>query len=100
MQQMINDAQQTNFSTLTVTATTTRYFDEQGNDVTAAPAAYLYVAQMSVTTPTMLPGSTVSSSNLATVTVKFAANAAHDATPFTSNKVPYLTQSTVVANNQ
>ena len=103
-QRIVNEAKQTDFATLTANSTTAvppRYFDEQGDEATVADR-WLYIAQLTVHTPTTLPGSAAGpSSNLATVTVKIAANPGRNADPFNpEGKVRFSTYSTFVARNQ
>lgn len=101
VQRLINEAQQTDYPTLTATPATQRYFDDQGNEVTSINDS-IYTVQISVLAPTTLPNSvTPASDSLATVTVKIANNPAHRASPFDSTaKTTYGTYSALIAKNQ
>lgn len=98
---IINEAQQTDYTTLVATPTFDRYFDDQGNEVSSLDNS-IYTAEISVTAPTPLPNtSTPSSTSLATVIVKFANNPAHRASPFTTTSPnSYSVYSAVIAKNQ
>jgi len=104
VQRLVNEAQQTDFPELikiTAAQPSTRYFDDQGNELTA-DKDYLYTAELSVLAPTALPNtSTPATQSLATVTVKLANNPAHNPSPFASGgKVPYATYIAMIAKNQ
>lgn len=107
VQRIVNEAKQTDFATLIAKPTTTRFFDDQGDEVPqtptpTAPAPWLYLVQIDVKAPTALPGAvTGPSANLATITVKLAADPGHNLNPFTpASKVPYSIFSAFVARNQ
>lgn len=80
-QRVINEAQQTDFTTLTASGTntgssfdqSTRYFDDQGNEVTATNAATqaIYQVNTRITPATVVPAG-ASFSSMATVTVQIA----------------------------
>lgn len=104
VQRLVNEAQQTDYSELikiTAAQPSTRYFDNQGSEVTSYDDS-IYTAQVSVTTPTVLPNtSTPPTANLATVTILLANNPAHRASPFDpANKVRFNTYTALVARNQ
>jgi uncharacterized protein (TIGR02598 family) len=97
---IINEAQQTDFTTLTnqTNALSYYYYDEQGNKLTSQ-AGSVYTAQVIVNAPTSLPNATAGpSSNLATLTVRFAHNPGHS--PLTGpNAVPSTAYSALIARN-
>lgn len=104
VQRVINDAQQTDFPTLITSGTTTRYFDDQGNELKNSDSnfnSYIYTVEVAVSGTTALPGpSTSGSSNLATVTVRIANNPGHNPVPFGSASViPYSSYSALIAKN-
>lgn len=101
VQRLVGEAQQTDYPTLIATAAYQRYFDEQGNEVSASKD-YLYTAEISVTAPTTLPNtSTPPTGSLALVTIKLANNPGHNPSPFAStSKVPYATYTALIAKNQ
>ena len=109
-QQLINQAQETDFTTLTLTANqeTGNYFDEQGNLLSSvngsasanpAPAGTVYTAEVTVTPQTSLPNAIAAvSTNLATVSVRIAHNPAN--TPMTGpNAVSSTVYSAHIARN-
>jgi uncharacterized protein (TIGR02598 family) len=98
---LINEAQQTDYSTLVATPTTERYFDDQGNEVQTI-ADSIYTVDVTVTAPTTLPNTaTPDSTNLATVVVRFANNPGHRPTPFDgTNPLSYATYTALIARNQ
>lgn len=98
---IINEAQQTDYTTLINTPTLDRYFDDQGNEVNSLDNS-IYTVEVSITAPTPLPNtSTPDSTSLATVIVKFANNPAHKATPFdVAGPNSYSVYSAVIAKNQ
>ena len=103
VQRVVNDAQQTDYTTLTTSGTTQLYFDDQANEVTAANANNsLYTVQVTVSGTTTLPNSAgVQSTNLATVSVQIANNPGHVAAPFASNSmIPSTTYTALIARNQ
>ena len=104
VQRLVNEAQQTDFPELikiTTAAPSVRYFDDQGNEMTAS-GNYLYYAELSVLAPTALPGaSTPATQSLATVTIRLANNPGHKASPFDpGSKVSYATYTALIAKNQ
>jgi len=121
-QRLINEAQQTDFTTLTgansgrfvqtsSNSSTLRYFDEQGTELTgASTSSAIYRTQVVVVPNTPPPGTQASNVNLATVTVQVANNPRDaqlipDGTtllwnPFNSSNVPVATYYAIVANNQ
>lgn len=101
VQRLVGEAQQTDYPTLITTPAYLRYFDEQGNEVTA-DKEYLYTAEISVTAPTTLPNtSTPPTGSLATVTIKLANNPGRNPSPFAStSKVPFTTYTAMIAKNQ
>jgi len=104
VQRLVNEAQQTDYTELikiTAGAPSVRYFDDQGNELTA-DKDYIYTAEVSVLAPTVLPNtSTPATDSLATVTVKLANNPAHKPTPFApGSKVSYATYTALIAKNQ
>ena len=83
-QRVINEAQQTDFTTLTTTTGTStgtsftqpvRYFDDQG-DQTSGPNGAIYEVNTRIAPATVLPSGT-SFSGMATVTVQIAHNPAN-----------------------
>lgn len=103
VQRLVNDAMQTDYAELikvTPAAPSTRYFDDQGNEVTA-DNDYLYIAELSVVAPTTLPPATnPASPSLATVTVRLANNPAHKPSPFDpASGVPVATYTAMIARN-
>jgi len=96
-QQIVNEAQQTDFADLIATPTTTRYFNDEGTEVKSV-ASSIYTAQIEVTPTTTLPGATDGATSLATVRVKIAYNPAHQASPFGTDK-RYPVYSALVAKN-
>jgi len=100
VQRLINEAQQTDYPTLIATPVgPLRYFDDQGNEVTAIKDS-IYTAEVSVMAPTALPPNTKTDS-LATVTIKLANNPGHLASPFApTSKVRYATYTAFIAKNQ
>ncbi len=104
VQRVVNEAQQTDYSSLTTSGTTQRYFDDQANEVTAANANNsIYTVQVTVSGTTALPNTVgAQSSNLATVSVQIANNPGnHTAAPFASTSViPTSTYTALIARNQ
>lgn len=104
VQRIVNEAQQTDFPALTAAPITTRYFDDQGNELepTAANNS-LYTAEVSVLAQTPVPapqGTTRPTASLATVTIKLANNPGHNAAPFDAgSKVPYGTYFAYIAKS-
>ena len=102
VQRIVNEAQQTDFPVLTAAPVTTRYFDDQGNEVTAANNS-LYTAEVSVLARTDVPAPNEKSrptDSLATVTIKLANNPGHNASPFAAgSKVPYGTYFAYIAKS-
>ncbi len=101
VQRVVNEAQQTDFSTLTANAGTPqlRYFDEQGNEV-PSQNDYIYTVQVTVTPKTALPNAG-SSENLATIAVMIASNPGHNPSPFAAtSKLPVSYYAAYVARNQ
>ena len=98
---LINEAQQTDYSTLVANPTSEHYFDDQGNEV-ATMADSIYTVDVTVTAPTSLPNTaTPDSTNLATVVVKLANNPGHRATPFDgTSPLSYATYTALIARNQ
>ena len=106
VQRLVNEAQQTDFPTLTGGATgiqhSTRYFDDQGNEVTAINDS-IYTADVSVVGSTPLPNNPVptTTASLATVTIRLANNPGHKTSPFDAgSNVPYTTYTALIAKNQ
>lgn len=101
VQRLVNEAQQTDFPTLTAAATVLRYFDEQGNEVTAANDS-IYTAEVSVKAKTKVPSATDrETESLATVKIRLANNPGHKTSPFDAgSNVPYTTYSALIAKNQ
>jgi uncharacterized protein (TIGR02598 family) len=97
VEQIINDAQQTDFNTL-LTSGTSMYFDDQGNKLSSAVGS-VYTAQVTVSPQTDLPNSlAIVSSNLATVSVRLATNPGQ--APLTGpNAVPSTVYSALIARN-
>ena len=100
VQRVINEEQETDFSVLInpSNALTTRYFDNQGDEVTTLGAS-LYVVQITVTPQTSLPNAPTASSNLATLVIKCAVNPGRSATPFSVTSNSYSTYSQLIAKN-
>jgi uncharacterized protein (TIGR02598 family) len=98
---LINEAQQTDYSTLIATPIAEHYFDDQGNEVPTI-ADSIYTVDVTVTAPTSLPNTaTPDSTNLATVVVKLANNPAHRPTPFDgTSPISYATYTALIARNQ
>jgi uncharacterized protein (TIGR02598 family) len=94
---IINDAQQTDFNTL-LTSGTSMYYDDQGNKLSSA-AGSVYTAQVTINPQTVLPNAIAAvSSNLATVSVRFATNPGQ--APLTGpNAVPSKVYSALIARN-
>lgn len=101
IQRLVGEAQQTDFPALIATPTTLRYFDDQGNELTA-DKDYIYTAEIAVVAPTRLPNtSTAPTTSLATVTIKLANNPGHLPSPFaTTSKVRFTTHTALIAKNQ
>ena len=101
VQRLVNEAQQTDFPTLTAAATALRYFDEQGNEVTAANDS-IYTAEVSVKAKTKVPSATDrETESLATVKIRLANNPGHKTSPFdVGGNVPYTTYTALIAKNQ
>lgn len=73
-QRLLNEAGQTDFDQLLATPQTVRYFDDQGNELTAAnKARAIYHTNLVVAPATALPGA-VPNQNLATVFLQIANN--------------------------
>ncbi|MEI6071372.1 MAG: Verru_Chthon cassette protein B [Verrucomicrobiae bacterium] len=106
-QRIVNEAQQTDFDTLVATTQTTRYFDDQGNDVASA-GNWIYQVNTRILPSTDLPDGTAgANANLATITVQIAknpGNAALDLTDdnlwTTNSGISFLTHSSLVARNK
>ena len=96
-QQIVNEAQQTDFPVLISAPTIQRYFDEQGTEVKDIGSS-IYTAQVEVAPTTVLPGSAIPATSLATVLIKIAYNPAHQASPFNSNS-RYQVYPALVAKN-
>jgi len=75
-QRVINEAQQTDFSTLVATPLpVVAYFDDQGNKLDPAnKAKAIYHVKTRVTISTPLPGSSTPNTDLATVAIQIANN--------------------------
>jgi len=101
IQRLVGEAQQTDFPALIATSTTLRYFDDQGNEMTA-DKNYIYTAEITVVAPTTLPNtSTPATNSLATVTIKLANNPGRNPTPFASTSpVRFTTHTALIAKNQ
>jgi len=123
-QLVINEAQQTDFSTLIGTNTsrfqqsaTPRYFDVQGNEIAHAQSANaIYQVQTVITPQAQMPYNPAflinnpqdaTNANLAIVTVQIAKNPANGSIPldtttllWTGNTIPIATYSAIISNNQ
>lgn len=102
VQRLINEAQQTDFTTLIAAPTgPLRFFDDQGNEVTSIQDS-IYSAEVTVTAPTTLPNtSTPATTSLATVTVKLAHNPGRNPSPFAAaSKIRFATYTALIAKNQ
>ena len=101
IQRLVDEAQQTDYTTLVSTPVARRYFDDQGNEVTDIGTS-IYTVEVSVIAPTTLPNtSTPATESLATVTLKIANNPGHNNAPFDSTtKTPYSTYTALIARNQ
>ena len=101
VRRIINEAQQTDYQTLTAASATERYFDDQGNEVETMNDS-IYTVAITVTAPTTLPNtSTPDSTSLATVIVKLANNPGHNPAPFDSaSQITYAVYSALIAKNQ
>ncbi len=117
-QRLINDAQQTDFLTLTGGATgrfartpELRYFDDQGNELTGTDTTgAIYQTRVVVAPNTQTTGSGSGNQNLATVMVQIANNPRNamlqpDGTTLlwpraNTAGIPVVTYSAIVANNQ
>ena len=106
VQRLVNEAQQTDFPTLTAeaSATTLRYFDDQGNEVQAVNDS-IYTAEITVKAKTVMPSEkNRETESLATVKIKLANNPGHKTVSFDDNvkpgDVPYTTYSALIAKNQ
>lgn len=100
IQRVINEAQQTKYATLVESGSTTKHFDDQGNEV--EPAFSIYTVEVLVTAPTILPESSAGpSANLASVRVRVAHNPGRDPNPFDPTRVfPRIEQSAFIAKGQ
>ena len=107
-QRIVNEAQQTDFDTLTSTTPPIRYFDDQGNDV-GSTGRWIYTVNTRISPSTALPSGDVAvNANLATITVQIANNPGNlniDTDPDTNlwvaaPGVSMLTHSTMVARNK
>ena len=100
VQRIVDEAQQTDYPSLIANPVTTRYFDDQGNEVAAS--ASIYTAEIVVTSPSALPNTTTpASASLATITVKLANNPGHNPSPFgAGSKIPYAEYSAFIAKSQ
>ena len=89
VQSLFNEAQQTDFPVLILAKSTTRYFDNQGNEVGITDSQY--TAEISVLPATRVPAADDrTTDSLATVTIKLANNPGHIPDPFASySRVPY-----------
>jgi len=101
VQRVINEAQQTDYTALTNSGTTQRYFDDQGNE-SATINNSLYTVQVTVNGTTSLPNSVgAQSSNLATVAVQIADNPGHNPAPFAAGSpISSTTYTALIARNQ
>ena len=72
-QKVINDLQETDFSTLAATSTPLRYFDAQGRELANATSA-IYEVNVQVSPSMTLPGAQTPNSHLMNVKIQIARN--------------------------
>jgi uncharacterized protein (TIGR02598 family) len=105
VQRLVNEAQQTDYPTLTDPShsPSTRYFDDQGNEVNSDKDS-IYTARISVTKtddPEIKTQSALKTASLATVTIKLANNPAHKTISFdTPGNAAFATYTALIAKNQ
>ncbi len=82
LQRIVNEAQQTDYDTLTATPVSQRYFDNEGKELPTINGS-IYTAEVTVVAPTSLPNtSTAPSTNLVTLTIRLVNNPGGNSTPF------------------
>lgn len=106
-QRVINEAQQTDFSVLTsATGTNPRYFDEQGNEVTAADPHVIYWVNTQIKPATSIPCTSGTNGSLATVTIQVANNPGKrtinpgNSGPWSDSRFPMFTTSALVSESK
>lgn len=110
-QRIVNEAQETDFATYIATTPSVRYFDDEGEELTASgavPVGAIYQVNVHVTCSPTLPGADAANENLATVTIQIANNPGNVQMQTDSNSlwvaptngsVSLVDYSTVIAGN-
>lgn len=105
VQRLVNEAQQTDYDptliAITAAQPSTRYFNDQGSEVTTIKDS-IYTAEVSVaTTDKLTTPSILTTPNLAVVTIKLANNPGQNPSPFVAaSNVRYATYTALIAKNQ